>query len=83
MKWNPLSCPVCVLSFVVPLHDDQHLCPKSVPEEQEVSIEFVVNSVLKALEKNREKQRQQDSSLAPFSIKVEVRIGIVSPHSRG
>ena len=31
-----------------------------------------MNSVLKALEQNREKQRQSDPSLSPFKIQVEV-----------
>ena len=42
-----------------------------VPEEQEVSIEFVVNSVVQALERTREKQRAKDPSLAPFKLKME------------
>ncbi|KAH8112238.1 epimerase-domain-containing protein [Phellopilus nigrolimitatus] len=40
----------------------------SVPEEQEVSIEFVVNSVIRALERNREAQRARDASLKPFKF---------------
>lgn len=43
----------------------------TVPEEQEVSIEFVVNSVVQALERTREKQMAKDSSLAPFKLQIE------------
>ena len=44
-----------------------------MPEEQEVSIEFVVNSVVGALERNRERARVLDSSLPPFKFQMEVR----------
>lgn len=44
----------------------------SVPEDQEVSIEFVVNSVVQALTNARERERSKDSSLAPFNINIEV-----------
>ncbi|KAL5520693.1 hypothetical protein ACEPAF_2695 [Sanghuangporus sanghuang] len=43
----------------------------SVPEEQEVSIEFVVNSIVRAFQQNRERQRASDLSLPPFDIKME------------
>ena len=46
--------------------------PTIVPEEQEVSIEFVVNSVVKAFEKNREQQITEGNKLAPFKINIEV-----------
>ncbi|KAI5114673.1 hypothetical protein M0805_004153, partial [Coniferiporia weirii] len=52
-------------------YDDVDPLILSVPEEQEVSIEFVVNCVVKALERNRERRRASDPSLKPFEIKME------------
>lgn len=47
---------------------------RQVPEEQEVSIDFVVTSVLRAFQQNRERQRISNPSLPPFNVKTEVRI---------
>jgi len=52
-------------------YDDVNPLILSVPEDQEVSIEFVVNSVVQALTDAREKERSKDSSVAPFKINVE------------
>ena len=49
-----------------------HAHPMSVPEEQEVSIEFVVNSVVRAFERNREARRAIDPSLPSFRVNIEV-----------
>ena len=54
-------------------HSAPHHVTNLVPEEQEVSIEFVVNSVVRALERNREARRASDPSLPPFNVKIEVR----------
>ncbi|KAI5118941.1 hypothetical protein M0805_006287 [Coniferiporia weirii] len=52
-------------------YDDVDPLILSVPEEQEISVESVVNSVVLALERTRERQRARDSSLHPFEVKIE------------
>ncbi|PAV17862.1 GDP-L-fucose synthetase [Pyrrhoderma noxium] len=52
-------------------YDDVEPLILSVPEEQEVSIKFVVEGVVKALEKNRDSRRAKDPSVPPFDFKTE------------
>jgi len=52
-------------------YDDVEPLILSVPEEQEVSIEFVVNNVVKSLKNNREKLVQAGKASGPFDVKIE------------
>jgi len=52
-------------------YDDINPLILSVPEEEEVSIEFVVNNVIRAFEHNREAQGVNDPSVGPFKVAVE------------